>query len=189
MFGKNLYKIMQAQRLTGKELSRMSGIAPSTISKFLSGDQEPGYSQIVSIAEAIQLPPDVFMSVVNPQLTPESPMINEFCMVREIYNDAYSHVHITYFYAFKKFTIEIPVVNDEALYVVVILEGGTDSKLGPLRAGDFRVIKGIDYKGVKVTVHKGTKNIVLIMHESVGDTFRSWSKTFFESIEQQKKEF
>ena len=84
---------MQAQKLSGKELSRMSGISQSTISKFLSGDQEPGYSQIVSIAEAIQLPPDVFMSVVNPQLTPESPMINEFCMVREIYNDAYSRTY------------------------------------------------------------------------------------------------
>ena len=129
------------------------------------------------------------MSDVNSHLATEPPMINEFCMVREIYNDEHSHLHITSLYAFKEFTMEIPVVNDEAIYVVAVLEGGADSKLGPLRAGDFRVVKGIDYKGLKITVQKGTKNIVIIMHESFGDTIKSWSKNFFESVEQQKNEF
>ena len=184
MFGENLHNIMQAQKLSGKELSRITGISQSTISKFLSSDQEPRYSQIMLIANAVHIPPDVFMSDVNQQLETKSPMINEFCMVREIYNDANPHLHITNLFAFKEFTMEIPVIDDEALYVVVVQEGGTDSKLGPLRAGDYRVIKGIDYKGLKVTVHKGTMIIVFIMHESLGDLVKSWSRTFFEYVEQ-----
>ncbi|MCH7724701.1 MAG: helix-turn-helix transcriptional regulator, partial [Bacteroidetes bacterium] len=170
-----------------KELSLSTGISQSTISKFLSGNQEPKFSQIIAVAKALHIPPDVFMSFVNPALGANPPFINEYCMIRELYNNAGAHLHITSFYAFKEFTIEVPVINDEALYVVAVLEGRTDSKLGPLCAGDVRVIKGIDYKGVKVTVHKGTKNIVFILHESLGDTIKSWSKIFFESIEQQKK--
>lgn len=189
MFEENLHKILQAQKISGKELSRITGISQSTISKFLSGDQEPKYSQIISISRAVQLPADVFMSSTNPHPRINSPMINKYCMIRELYNDVGAHLLITSLYAFKEFTIEIPVVNDEAIYIVVVIEGKTDSKLGPLHAGDFRVIKGIDYKGLKVTVDKGTKNIVFILHESLGDTIKSWSRIFFECVDQQKKEF
>lgn len=184
MFDENLYKIMHAQKISGKELSLSTGISQSTISKFLSDSQEPKFSQIIAVAKALHIPPDVFMSVINPALGVNPPFINEYCMIREIYNDVGSHLHITSLYAFKEFTMEIPVINDEALYVVAVLEGRTDSKLGPLCAGDFRVIKGIDYRELKVTVCKGTKNIVFILHESLGDTIKSWSKIFFESMEQ-----
>jgi len=189
MFGENLHKILQAQKIPGKELSQLTGISQSTISKFLSGDQEPRYSQMISIAKAVQLPPDVFMSDIDSQIATEPPMINEFCMVREIYNDEHFHLHITSLYAFNEFTMEIPVVNDEDLYVVVVTEGKTVSKLGLLRAGDFRVTKGIDYKGLNVTMNKGTKIILFIMHESFDDNIKSLSRTFFDAVEQQKKNF
>jgi transcriptional regulator with XRE-family HTH domain len=180
MFGQNLHKILQAQKISGKELSQITQISQSTISKFLSGDQEPRYSQIISIAKAVQLPPDVFISFYDSQLTPKSPLINELCMIREIFNN--HNLTITSLFAFKDFTMEIPMIHDEALFVVVVLEGETDSKLGQLQAGDFRIIKGIDYKGLKVSVHKGTMFIVFIMHESLGDTIRSWTRNFIELI-------
>lgn len=185
MFGQNLHKILQAQKISGKELSQITGISQSTISKFLSGDQEPKYSQIISIAKAIQLPPDVFISFYSPYLTADPPMINEFCMIREIFSDY--KLNITNIYAFKEFTLEIPVIDDKALFIVVILEGRTNSKFGPLNAGDFRIIKGNEYQGAKVSVYKGTMINVFIMHESLVDTIRSWSRNFFELAERQKK--
>ena len=184
MFGHNLHKILQAQKITGKELSQITGISQSTISKFLSGDQEPKYSQIMLIAKAIQLPPDVFISFYSPYLTTEPPMINEFCMIREIFSDL--KLNITNLYAFKEFILEVPAIDDEAIFIVVILDGKTNSKFGPLNAGDFRIIKGNEYKGVKVSVYKGTMINVFIMHESSGDTIRSWSRNFFELVEKQK---
>ncbi len=110
-------------------------------------------------------------------------------MIREIYNPEGSRIHITTLYAFKEFTMVTPVVNDEALYVLVILEGGTDSKLGSLGAGDFRVIRGIDYRGLKVTVHKGTKINVFVMYESIGNTIENGSKILFESTAQLQLDF
>jgi len=189
MFGENLHKILHAQKISGKELSRITGISQSTISKFLSSDQEPKYSQIISISRAVQLPADLFMSSINPHPRINSPMINEYCMIRELYNDVGSHLHITTLYAFKDFTMNIPVVNNEALYIIVVIEGKTKSKLGPLNAGNFRISKGSDYKDLKVTIHKGTKTFIYIMHESLGDLVKSWSITFFESVEQQKRNF
>lgn len=189
MFGEKLHKILQVQKISGKELSQLTGIPQSTVSKFLSGDQEPRYSQIISISEAIQLPADAFMITTDLQPSINEPMINEYCMVRELFNDKRSHLHITSFYAFKEFTMEVPVINDEALYIVVVLEGGTNSKLSPLNADDFRIIKGIEYRGVKVTFQKGTKVILFIMHESLASLTKSLSETFFDFIEQQKKDF
>ncbi len=189
MFGVNLYKIMQAQKISGKELSFSSGISQSTISKFISSNQEPKFSQIIAIANALNIPPEAFMSVVNSKLVVNPPFINEFCMIREIYNPEGSRLHITTLYAFKEFTMIAPVVNDEALYVLVILEGGTDSKLGSLGAGDFRVIRGIDYRGLKVTVHKGTKINVFVMYESIGNTIENGSKILFESTAQLQLDF
>ena len=189
MFGVNLHKMMQAQKISGKELSQITGISQSTISKFLSGDQEPRYSQIISIAEAFQIPPDILMLKSNHHPSINPPFINEHCMVREIYNDIDSHLHITNLYAFKEFTIEMPAIDDKALFIVVVLEGSTDSNLGKIHAGDFRIIKGTEYNGYKVTVHKGTKSILYIMHETAEEFIKNWSKMFFEHIVQQNEIF
>ena len=189
MFDKNLYKILHAQKISGKELSLSTGISQSTISKFLSGSQEPKFSQIITIAKALNIPPDVFMSAVSGTSSVYSPFINEYCLIRELFDDENSHLHLSELFVFKKFSMVLPVVHDKANYVMIILEGGTDSELGLLRAGDFRVAKGIDYKGVKVTLRKSTKAIALIVHESLRDMTNSWSRTFFQSLEQQKKNF
>jgi len=190
MFGENLHKIMQAQNISGKELSRSTGISQSTISKFLSGNQEPRYSQIIQIARAVNLPPDVFISVSSPQFEITPPMINECCLIREIFRDASSSLHITTLHSFKEFTLDLSdMVYDEAIYVTVMLEGGTDSKLGRLRAGDYRIIKGVEYKGVEMTVHKGTKTINYGMYDSTEDITKSWSRLFFKGLKHQKKEF
>jgi len=190
MFGENLHKIMQAQNISGKELSRSTGISQSTISKFLSGNQEPKYSQIIQLAKAVNLPPGVFISVISSQYDSAPPMINECCMIRELYRDTASNLHITTLHSFKEFTMDLSdMVYDEAIYVTVMLEGETNSKLGRLRAGDYRIIKGAEYKGVEMTVHKGTKSIAYIMHDSTEDITRSWSRIFFKGLENQKKEF
>ena len=189
MFGNNLYKILHAQKILGKELSLSTGISQSTISKFLSGSQEPKFSQIIAIAEALHISPDVFMSDLGVTNSVNSTFINEYCLIRELFEDENSHMHVCELFVFKKFSMVLPVVHDKANYIVIILQGGTDSNLGLLRAGDFRVAKGIDYKGVKVTLRKSTKAIALIMHESLRDMANSWSRTFFQSLEQQKKNF
>ena len=187
MFGENLYKLLHAQKISGKELSLSTGISQSTISKFLSNHQEPKYSQIIAIAKVLHIPPDIFMSVVNPAHEVNQPFINENCMIRELFSDENSHLHISTLYAFKQFIMEIPVINDEDIFVVVILEGGTESKLGTLCTGDFRVAKGIEYRGLKVTVRKGTKSIALVMHESINEPVTSWSKIFYEFLASKKK--
>lgn len=189
MFGVNLHKIMQAQKISGKELSFITEISQSTISKFLSGDQEPKFSQIIAIAEAIQVSPDILMLKSNPHPIINPPMINEYCMVREIYNDVNSYLHITNLYAFKEFTTDMPAVDDEAIIIAVVIEGRTDSELGTLHSGDFRIIRGIDYTGYKITIHKGTKIIVYIMHNSSEIYIKNWSKVFFKHVVQQNEKF
>ncbi|MGD8307559.1 MAG: hypothetical protein PVF17_12960 [Ignavibacteria bacterium] len=129
------------------------------------------------------------MLTSNPHPSINPPMINEYCMVRELYNDLGAHLHITSIYAFKEFTIEIPVIDNDALFVVAMIEGRSHSKLGPLCAGEFRVVKGIDHRGVKVTVHKGSKAILYIMDKLSDDFLKNWSRMFFENVVQQNEKF
>ena len=190
MFGKNLHKIMQAQKISGKELSRSTGISESTISKFLSGNQEPRYSQIIQLAKAVNLPPGVFISVISSQYDTTPPMINECCLLREIYKDAASSLRITTLHSFKEFTLDLSDgIYDEAIYVSVILKGGTDSKLGSLRAGDYQIVKGTEYKGMKATVLKDTMLISYKMFALPEDTTKSWFAFHFDGLESQKMKF
>lgn len=186
MFGKNLFNLMHAQKISGKELSLSTGISQSTLSKFLSGSQEPRFSQVLAIAKALHIPPDLFMSTVSSIPKVHQPFINENCLIRELYSDDNSHLHLSSLIAFKTFTMEVPVINDEDIFIVVMLEGRTDSKLGPLHAGDFRIAKGKDYRGVEVTFQKGTKSIAVIMHHTPGEPVSNWSEIFYEFLDQKK---
>jgi len=190
MFGENLSKLMKAQNISGKELARSTGISQSTISKFLSGNQEPRYSQIIQLAKAVHLPPGAFLSVISSQYDAAPPMINECCMIRETYRDASSNLHITTLHSFKEFTLDLSDgIYDEAIYVSVILKGGSDSKLGSLRAGDYQIVKGTEYKGLKVAVLKDTMLISYKMLALPEDTTKSWLRLHFEGLKHQKCEF
>lgn len=183
MFRERLNTIMKAQNISGKELSQSTGICESTISKFLCGKQEPKYSQIIKIAEGINLTPTTFMSVISPQFEIIPPMINEYCLIQEIFKDESSGLQIIVFQSFKKFIADISnMINDKSIYISFILEGKIDSKLGTLRAGDYRILKGVEYKGVNTTVHKGTKCIVYSIYDTTEDPTKRWSSIFFNSL-------
>ena len=157
---------MKAQKISGKEISLETGISESTISKFLSGNQEPKYSQIIKIAQALNFSPEVFMSVINPQFETRPPIINEYFMLRDIYNEKYSNLIITTFHAFKDFQVKFEdIIDEEALYISVILEGGMDSDYGNFRKGDYHVNRGNDIKKIKATILKNTKTISFIITE------------------------
>lgn len=166
MFNSRLNQIMKEQKVSGKEISLETGICESTISKFLSGNQEPKYSQIIKIAQALKLSPEVFMSVINPQFETRPPIINEYFMLRDIYNEKYSNLIINTFHAFKDFQVKFEdVVDEEAVYISVILEGGIDSDFGNFRKGDYQVNRGNEIKNLKATVLKNTKTITFIITE------------------------
>ena len=183
MLKSRLNQIMKAQKISGKEISLATEICESTISKFLSGNQEPKYSQIIQLAKAVHLPPDVFMSVISSEYDTAPPIINECCMIREIYRDASSNLHIVTLHSFKEFTMDLTDwIYDEAIYVSVILKGGTDSELVSLRAGEYRIIKGCDYKGVKMTVLNETIGIGYIIQDSPEDITKGLSRVIFEGL-------
>lgn len=174
---------MKAQKITGKEISKATGISESAISKFLTGKQEPKFTHILKIAEALNLPPEVFMAVINSPAETNEPFINEFYLIRDVYNDKYSNMIITVMYAFKDFVMNAQdVVDDEALYITIILEGGTDSKLGSLRKGDYRIVKGTTIKNVEVTISKNTKAISFIIYDKQKSIPENWSQLIFDNL-------
>ncbi|MCG6915794.1 helix-turn-helix domain-containing protein [bacterium BMS3Abin03] len=164
MFKSRLNQIMRAQKISGKEISIATGISESTISKFLSGNQEPKYSQIIKIAQALNFSPEVFMSLLNPQFNTHPPLINEYFMLRETYNEKYSNLVITTFHAFKDFEVKFDdIVDPEALYISIILEGSVESKFGTFRKGDYHVNRGDEIKNIKATIFKNTKTITFVI--------------------------
>lgn len=164
MFKSRLNQIMRAQKISGKEISLATGISESTISKFLSGSQEPKYSQIINIAQALNCAPEAFMSLINPQFNMRAPVINEYFMLRETYNERYSNLVITTFHAFKDFEVKFDdIVDPEALYISIILEGGVESKFGTFQKGDYHVNRGDEIKKLKATIFKNTKTITFII--------------------------
>ena len=183
MFGENLRIIMQAQKISNKELSKATSICESTISKFLSESQEPKFSQIMKIATALNLPPEVFMAVVNTNLDLESSFINEYYMINNIYSDKYSNMVTTVLYAFKEFVMDAKnIVDEDALYIMIILEGGTSSELGILRKGDYRVYKGSAIKNMKATIFKNTRTITFIIYDEGKSIPENWSQLIFEQL-------
>ena len=164
MFKSRLNQILKAQKISGKEISLETGISESTISKFLSGNQEPKYSQIIKIAQALHLSPEVFMSPINSQFETRPPIINEYFMLRDIYNDKYSNLIITTFHAFKDFEVKFSdIVDPEAFYISVILEGSIKSEYGNFQKGDYHVNRGEEIINMKASVLKHTKTITFII--------------------------
>lgn len=52
-FGNNLARMMYEYRLTGKDVSELSGISESTISKYLNKQQMPGVKAILNLSYAL----------------------------------------------------------------------------------------------------------------------------------------
>jgi hypothetical protein len=71
-------------------------------------------------------------------------------------------------------------IYDEAIYISVILNGGTKSKLGSHYAGEFRIVKGTEYKGVCITVLKDTIAIVCTLNDTKHDLTNCESRFNFE---------
>lgn len=183
MFKSNLNRIMKAQKISGKEISLATGISESTISKFLSGNQEPKYSQIIKIARALNLPPEIFMSIVSSEFTSNSPIINEFYMIRSIYNEKYSNMVINTLHTFKEFSIDFSdIIDNEALYIAIIREGGVDSEVGKLRKGDYRLVRGKTIQNKKATVLKNTRAISFIIYDKGKSIPENWPHLIFDQL-------
>lgn len=62
---------------------------------------------------------------------------------------------ITILCAFKEFVTHVEdIIDEDALYITLILEGSTDSDHGILRKGDFHVYRGVTFKYKKATYLK-----------------------------------
>ena len=57
-FSDNLYDMMQERKVTQRELSEMTGLAESTISKYINGTNMPKAASIVNIAIALDCTTD-----------------------------------------------------------------------------------------------------------------------------------
>lgn len=57
-FSDNLYDMMQERKVTQRELSEMTGLAESTISKYINGTNIPKATSIVNIAIALDCTTD-----------------------------------------------------------------------------------------------------------------------------------
>ena len=180
---------MKAQKISGKEISLATGISESTISKFLSGNQEPKFNQIIKIAKAVNLPPEIFMSVVSSNFESHSPIINEFYMIRSIYNAKYSNMIVTTLHTFKDFVIDFSnFIDDEALYIALIREGGAESELGSLKKGDYRVARGATIKNKKATILKNTRAITFIIYDKGKVVPGKWPHLVFDQLQPMAKE-
>ena len=188
MFKSRLNQIMKSLKISGKELSLATEISESTISKFLSGNREPKYSQMIKLAEAFNFPPEMFMAAVSTKFESHFPIINEFYMVRDIYNEKYSNLIITTFHAFKDFVLDIEdVLDKDALYISLILEGKIENEIETLKKGDYRVNRGSTMKNTKATISKDTRIITLVISDKVDNLPENWSEIIFKNLKSHKK--
>lgn len=56
-----LRSILKQNNLKQNDLARLTGINKSSISEYLSGNYQPKYKNIVKIAEALHISPDIFL--------------------------------------------------------------------------------------------------------------------------------
>lgn len=59
---KKLNKLMKADNMTAKELSKKSGISYTTLNPILNGTQECGFTKLVQIAEALNVSPNELLA-------------------------------------------------------------------------------------------------------------------------------
>lgn len=179
---------MKDRKISGKEISLATGISESTISKFLSGNQEPRYSQIINLANALHLSPDVFMSLTSTKFETNSTIINEYYMVRTIFNDKYSNLLITTFHAFKDFILDIEdVLDKDALYISIILDGKIDTGDEIFQKGDHQVYRGSTLTNRKAAILKDTKSITFVISDNGDAIPDNWSELIFKHLKPHNK--
>lgn len=58
-FGKTLKYVMRQSGMSQYQLAHRSGLSESTISKYINGESYPNYTSILSLARALEVPPNV----------------------------------------------------------------------------------------------------------------------------------
>ena len=77
---------MEKRNLSGKELSRLSGIGKSSISRYLSGQYQPGFEEIENLAIVLKIDPrDFFMNenYINLKNIPPEILLKEMISLLE----------------------------------------------------------------------------------------------------------
>lgn len=62
-FSNRLYQCMKQRNLTGVELSSLSGVSAAAISRYINGLREPSVSNVIQIANALNVSVDYLLGV------------------------------------------------------------------------------------------------------------------------------
>lgn len=74
-FAVTLKYILKEYNLKQNDLAKMTGINKSSISEYLSGNYQPKYKNILKIAQALHISPDIFLE--QPQFIKQIPLLGK----------------------------------------------------------------------------------------------------------------
>jgi transcriptional regulator with XRE-family HTH domain len=163
-FGELLKGVLNDKKISNKWLALDTGISESTISKFLSGEQEPKFSVVLRILKSLEIPPSVFFEQAIMRPVDFNPIINEFGMVRPLFYDVNTNMAALSVFAFKdcQFNGIAEVVSSDPLYVLYI-KSGRITRQRIFNAGDFLIVDKNTNVSPAVLMDEGTHcNIVLM---------------------------
>ena len=80
-FAVKLRYFLNEYNLKQNDLAKMTGINKSSISEYLSGNYQPKYKNILKIAQALHMSPDVFLE--KPQSVKQIPLLGKIAAGRK----------------------------------------------------------------------------------------------------------
>lgn len=78
-----IYEAMDAKGMSQAELSRLSGVSKSSLSRYLGGDEMPA-SKLAAIADALRVSVDYLLGIPSPPL-PEFPLSPDELRLLDLY--------------------------------------------------------------------------------------------------------